>query len=72
MNQGASVIKWKQKRSKQIASCKSASKSVTSPEWQYALGEGEWSASRPLVALSLGKQSPVPTVQRAGRDPDPV
>jgi hypothetical protein len=33
---------------------------------------GEWSASRPGGALPPGKEPPVPTVQEAGRAPEPV
>jgi hypothetical protein len=36
------------------------------------LGGGEWSASRPARALAPGKGPPVPTVQEAGRAPEPV
>jgi hypothetical protein len=37
-----------------------------------ALEGGEWSASRPGSALPPGKEPPVPTVQEAGWDPEPV
>jgi hypothetical protein len=33
---------------------------------------GEWSASRPGRALPPGKEPPVPIVQEAGWDPEPV
>jgi hypothetical protein len=37
-----------------------------------ALDGGEWSASRPGRALPPGKEPPVPIVQEAGWDPEPV
>jgi hypothetical protein len=37
-----------------------------------ALDEGEWSASRPGLALPPGKEHPVPIVQEAGWAPEPV
>jgi hypothetical protein len=37
-----------------------------------ALEGGEWSASRPVRALPLGKEPPVPIVQEAGWAPEPV
>jgi hypothetical protein len=37
-----------------------------------ALDEGEWSVSRPGRALPPGKGPPVPIVQEAGWDPEPV
>jgi hypothetical protein len=37
-----------------------------------ALDGGEWSASRPGSALTLGKGPPVPIVQEAGRASEPV
>jgi hypothetical protein len=37
-----------------------------------ALDRGEWSASRPGRALPPGKGPPVPIVQEAGWDPEPV
>jgi hypothetical protein len=36
------------------------------------LDEGEWSASRPGHALAPEKGTPVPIVQEAGWDPEPV
>jgi hypothetical protein len=37
-----------------------------------ALDGGEWSASCQSRALALRKEPPVPTVQEAGWDPEPV
>jgi hypothetical protein len=38
----------------------------------YALDGGEWSASHPRRALASGKGPPVPIVQEAGWEPEPV